>query len=667
MERITLHIDQLVINPDINPRHATDDDVSDLVAQISANGFADALWVRPVSKSFEKRARLLNPSTPKGEQLFEVIDGSRRLRAVRQILEGGGTPPGWHDGISCDLFEVDDSRARELALAAHVARKPLSPADEARAFYSLRLGGMKDEDIASHYAVPVSRVRQRVAIGQLPDPIIDALRAGKISIDAARAFTLTNSHELQLKIFEREKGNLSKWAITEALTKKTVPASDSRAVFVGLDAYREAGGQVIEDLFSDSAYLNNEKLLQKLFDEKLKATVKATKDEGWAFVKVLTENTRHQKYDHKEVPPKGKRELTAEDHEAIEQIEKRLAEIAPRIDELDEVPHDYHPTETEREEYDRLTAEREQLDDRLSQYQVKPYTKKQIESLGVIIVVPHATRHEKVEILRGRMPVEKEKQAATRSKMRKDPEATKDEPETPAAALREAGFTEAVEVALVKAARDALKLAMIKDRPAIAARLGLAARVQHWLGDTIGDFLDDEPPFIGVSQHYNTPISGGDRYNAHLAELGFSELAKCSDFAGILAALETFPPERITALEAVMAAHWLSFSVLRNVDVQAVIAAIDPDMRAEGFTIDADFLGKLSCDQLALISVEINPDEPVAKGKKPEMVAAVLPLIEKSGWLPPQLRTPSYRGPGSEHWPPKEETAGEAQAQDQAA
>lgn len=32
MERLSLHLDQLVINPDINPRHASDAEVGDLDA-----------------------------------------------------------------------------------------------------------------------------------------------------------------------------------------------------------------------------------------------------------------------------------------------------------------------------------------------------------------------------------------------------------------------------------------------------------------------------------------------------------------------------------------------------------------------------------------------------------------------------------------------------------
>jgi hypothetical protein len=44
MERILISLSQLVVNAAINPRHASDDDVSDLVAQIQSNGFTDALW-----------------------------------------------------------------------------------------------------------------------------------------------------------------------------------------------------------------------------------------------------------------------------------------------------------------------------------------------------------------------------------------------------------------------------------------------------------------------------------------------------------------------------------------------------------------------------------------------------------------------------------------------
>jgi ParB family chromosome partitioning protein len=668
MDRIKLLIDQLVINPDINPRHASDDGVSDLVAQIRANGFSDAIWVRPLSDGFRQRAAAMVSSFDQMERhVFEVIDGSRRLRALRQLLAAGELDSPL---IECDLIEADDARARELALAANFARSPLSPADEARAFYALKLGGMGEDQIAAHFAVPLPRVRQRIAIGQLPDQIIDALRTGAISIDTAQAFTLTNSREHQLKIFESS-DRLSKWDVKQALTKKTVSSRDPRALFVGLDAYREAGGKVIEDLFSDEAFLDNEKHLQKLFDEKLKATVKALKDEGWAFVKVLTESIRHQKYDHHEVKPKGRREHTPAEIAEIAAIKKRQAEISDQLADLDAKAEDMgtYDAEIEREQ-DRLTAESDEITARMDELTAKPFTPKQIEALGVLITVPGNGRHEKVEILRGRMPAEKEKKAEASKRLKKDPDADRHQDNEPAPA-RDAGFTEAVEVELVKVAREATKLAMLRDKPAIAARLGLAARVQNWLIELHDSRIYDQPPFaiIENSRPGLASLAGGGTYDELIRELfkPFTAIKGDGLFAGILATLETMTPEQITAIEAAMAAHWFQIDVLRNVDVQVVIKAIDPDMSAEGFKIDAEFLGRLSRDQIALITVEINPDEPVAKGKKPEMVAAALPLIEKSGWLPAQLRTPSYAGPGSEAWEASRQAPAEATEQDQAA
>ena len=141
MERLSLHLDQLVINPDINPRHASDAEVGDLVAQIRANGFTDPLWVRPLSQACADAQGLGNIGIT---DLYEVIDGSRRLRAVREVADALGITT-----IPVDVMEADDARARELALAANVARAPLTPADEARAFYALKMGGMDESDIAT--------------------------------------------------------------------------------------------------------------------------------------------------------------------------------------------------------------------------------------------------------------------------------------------------------------------------------------------------------------------------------------------------------------------------------------------------------------------------------------------------------------------------------------
>lgn len=659
MERLSLHLDQLVINPDINPRHASDAEVGDLVAQIRANGFTDPLWVRPLSQACADAQGLGNIGIT---DLYEVIDGSRRLRAVREVADALGITT-----IPVDVMEADDARARELALAANVARAPLTPADEARAFYALKMGGMDESDIAGHFAVPLPRVRQRLALGQLPDAILDALRAGHINLDTARAFTLTNSRERQLKVFE-ETRNLAAWNVKDALTAKTVRADDARAELVGLEAYRAAGGTVIEDLFSDAAWLDNEKLLQKLFDDTLKARVKALKDEGWSFVKVLQGRETYNEYQFNTSAPKGRRTLSEAEREDLAALKARADEVQKLIKAYDESDAE-EVSEEEHEAQEKRFDERDKIVAAITALTAQPYTEKQRQSLGVLLCLPDRGG---LKMKYGVLTPGKKDTAPARGRKDRDPEQDDhagDDDAPPPEPLREAGFSEAVEVALVKAARDAVKLAMVKDRPALAARLGLAGRVQGWLCEVAADCGVDQEyessPFVTV-QNARDPLDGGATFETMKTEM-VKALAKAEGFAGLLALIETFTPEQVTALEAMMAAHWFTATSLRHVDVRAVIDALDPDMRAEGFAIDEAFLGRLSRDQLALVSAEITPDAPVTKGKKPEMVAAILPLISQSGWLPEQLRTPSYRGPGSEDQAEASDAAEEQAPEEKAA
>ncbi len=57
------------------------------------------------------------------------------------------------------------------------------------------------------------------------------------------------------------------------LTENSVRASDRRAQFIGLDAYEQAGGTVMRDLFEhdDGGWLRDVPLLDRLVTEKLKA------------------------------------------------------------------------------------------------------------------------------------------------------------------------------------------------------------------------------------------------------------------------------------------------------------------------------------------------------------------------------------------------------------
>lgn len=73
------------------------------------------------------------------------------------------------------------------------------------------------------------------------------------------------------------------YQIRRRFTKNTVRASDRRAQFIGLDAYQQAGGVVMRDLFEhdDGGWLRDVPLLDRLVTDKLKAEAETIAAEGW--------------------------------------------------------------------------------------------------------------------------------------------------------------------------------------------------------------------------------------------------------------------------------------------------------------------------------------------------------------------------------------------------
>src|SRR3546814_3683380 len=67
------------------------------------------------------------------------------------------------------------------------------------------------------------------------------------------------------------------------MTAANVPAADRRAVFVGADAYIEAGGNIIRDLFSEDrgGFFEDAGLLDMLAIEKLREIAGEVQAEGW--------------------------------------------------------------------------------------------------------------------------------------------------------------------------------------------------------------------------------------------------------------------------------------------------------------------------------------------------------------------------------------------------
>lgn len=124
--------------------------------------------------------------------------------------------------------------------------------------------------IARVFAVTEAHVYRRLALAVLPAPILDALKAGEITLEAAKCFTVAQDEALALDVLDRVRGqDVSAHRLKQLLQPEAIRHTDRRAIYVGLDAYEGAGGPITRDLFANEVFLGDGALLDQLFAEKL--------------------------------------------------------------------------------------------------------------------------------------------------------------------------------------------------------------------------------------------------------------------------------------------------------------------------------------------------------------------------------------------------------------
>lgn len=241
--------------------------IEQLAASIAAHGLLQSLVVRKV----------------KGGK-YQVLAGQRRYLALKSLVSAGRLRK--DEAIPCTIAQAD-AAAEELSLAENVIRAPMHPADQFEAYRDIIEAGASAGDIAVRFGIQQALVVRRLKLGRLSPVILQAYRNDELSLDEAEAFTLTDDHAEQERVFaELPDWQRSARAIRLTLTRDKIPATDKRVRFVGLDAYEAAGGALRRDLFDDECegYLLDAALLDRLVAEKLAPVKAEVSGEGWAWV-----------------------------------------------------------------------------------------------------------------------------------------------------------------------------------------------------------------------------------------------------------------------------------------------------------------------------------------------------------------------------------------------
>jgi ParB family chromosome partitioning protein len=518
----------------INARKVGRDvEIDSLAASLLAHGLGQPLNVREL------------------DGLVYVVDGNRRLAALYLNRDAGSIPADHHVACNFDFNGYSD----ELSLALNFQRVAMHPADEYEKFQELHALGIAPDQIGHRFGIEPKRVRRILALGSLSPMILDAWRneqLGDRADEAVRAFTMAPSLEEQERVFKKLSKSSQLWshAVHQELGLTGTRETSNQLKFVGVAAYKKAGGAIIEDLFGENHHVADPGLVKRLWDEKLAAKLAELKADGWAWVEMGSDLPYSWSYSWEKLKL-NKSTATAED--------KARSGCVVSIDHSGDVDFTYGV--------------------------VKPVASKPANAVG--------------------KPVEKGPPTISDAVMQR------------------------LSVQLTKAAKDA-----IVATPAVA----LAAVI------------------AGMSAYQ---MFGGMPVRLR-AEGILKEPREQEPFEAVFARLLKLSTDELLAAVAAEACFTLDLSshnslapplgkasnslLVESLDQEVLQDALRARFDAEDYfkTVPRSFT-------VAAIAEAINADEArkADKLKKGELVAFAVANVPKTGWLPVELRTASYAGPGA--------------------
>lgn len=258
-----------------------------LKAGLSIEDLAEDIYRRTLLQSLNVRPVVGEDGRETG--MFEVPAGGRRFRALELLVKSKRMAK--DQPVPCVVREA--GIAEEDSLAENVMRVGLHPLDQFRAFTALIDAGLSEDDIAARFFVSVSTVRQRLRLASVAPSLLEIYGEEGMSLEQLMAFTVNENHARQEQVWEQlsQTYQPSAHQIRRLLTEDAIPASDRRVRFIGLDAYVEAGGYVMRDLFSSDqdGWLQDPALVELLVNEKLTTIAEQIGAEGWKWVEAAIE------------------------------------------------------------------------------------------------------------------------------------------------------------------------------------------------------------------------------------------------------------------------------------------------------------------------------------------------------------------------------------------
>lgn len=302
-------------------------------SEAAIEGYAASIAAKGILQNLVVEPELDGEGTATGFYLVTIGEGRRLAQLLRvKRKEIRKTEP-----IRCIVDTANDPH--EISLDENVTRENMHPADQFEAFRKLgEERGFGAEEIAARFGVTPHVVRQRLRLGAVSPKLMQLYRDGDLILEQLMAFAITDDQARQEGVYERLSYDRDASAIRRLLTETHVAATDRRARFVGLEAYIEAGGTVLRDLFTEDrgGYLEDVALLDLLVTARLGREADALRAaEGWRWTEPHLDfphaHGMRRAYPHPV-------ELSAEDEAALQAAQTEFDELGEQHQTAEELP-----------------------------------------------------------------------------------------------------------------------------------------------------------------------------------------------------------------------------------------------------------------------------------------------------------------------------------------
>lgn len=591
-------------------------------ASIAAKGILQNLVVEPELDTDDAATGFYFVTIGEGRRLAQL------LRVKRKEIKKT-------ENIRCVIDTANDPH--EISLDENVTRENMHPADQFEAFKKLaEERGFGAEEIAARFGVTPHVVRQRLRLSAVSPRLIEAYRNGEMGFEQLVAFALIDDHARQEAIYERLTYSRDPVTIRRMLTETHVAATDRRATFVGHEAYTEAGGTILRDLFTEDrgGYFENVALLDRLAVEKLQS-VAATlqKDEGWKWVEANLDFPHG--HGLRRVYPR-QIELSAEDRAAYEAAQAEFDVLTKQHESFEELP------EAVDARFGELEAEIERIEALRQAYDAD-------ESAcgGAFVVLNHDGE---VRVERGFIRPEDDNRL---QKVSAKGTASEDDEGASASAdddnESEAGLSDSLVADLTAHRTLGLRLALSEQPDVALVAVTHALLAQTFYRGAEASVLDIRPGglFLGTHADGIDDTEAGRSWSGRHARWAAQLPRDVADLWPFVIALDhdsrmaIFAHCAASTINAVKLPRDHRPRALATADRLA--EAVSLDMTAYWRPTVRTYLGRIIKARILEAvreGVSAEAADPMASMKKPEMAEAAEQLLAITNWLPVVMRTP---------------------------